>query len=291
MKKTILFLLFMAAQTVLFAQEFYPEGTKWTEIRLDTLRYDSWYSRVGGEWVPNFETIEYYVQGKYPYKDWIYKKVYTSGPEWTDSLTLMLCEGSDHGEEKCVFATLPPIIYGDGSSEVLFPCNAYQFDWSVGKMLVFRDLLSYMVTYIYPPDAFDFGVIEEIKEGYFGGVHPLNYADVNGVRIIQGIGVTTWNDGECLFGPVGLYREAMVYGNDSEECHYRSMLVHFERNGEVLYDVWPEKSITDGVYSTCKETTPIDNTLFDLQGRRLPSGQALHSRHGVFIRDGKKILR
>ena len=29
------------------------------------------------------------------------------------------------------------------------------------------------------------------------------------------------------------------------ERHYRSMLVHFERNGEVLNDVWPEKGGTD----------------------------------------------
>ncbi len=36
---------------------------------------------------------------------------------------------------------------------------------------------------------------------------------------------------------------------------------------------------------------PASSPLFDLQGRRLPSGQALPSRHGVFIRDGKKILR
>ena len=47
------------------AQEYYPEGTKWTEIRLDTLKYDSWYSKEGDEWLPNFETIEYYVKGEY----------------------------------------------------------------------------------------------------------------------------------------------------------------------------------------------------------------------------------
>ena len=45
--------------------KYFPEGTKWTEIRLDTLKYDSWYSKVGDEWVPNFETIEYYVKGEY----------------------------------------------------------------------------------------------------------------------------------------------------------------------------------------------------------------------------------
>ena len=63
MKKSILLLLFMAVQTSLLAQRYFPEGTTWMEIRLDTEKYDSWYSQVGDEWVPNFETIVYSVQG------------------------------------------------------------------------------------------------------------------------------------------------------------------------------------------------------------------------------------
>ena len=60
-----------------------------------------------------------------------------------------------------------------------------------------------------------YGIIDEIKEGYFGGVRPLKYVDLDGKapecgkydnpqkintqggRIIQGIGITEWNDGEC----------------------------------------------------------------------------------------------
>ena len=56
--RKFLFLLFaIAAQTTLLSQEqeYYPEGTKWTEIRLDTMKYDSWYSKVGDEWVQNIE--------------------------------------------------------------------------------------------------------------------------------------------------------------------------------------------------------------------------------------------
>ena len=64
MNKSIMFLLLLTVQTVLWAQEYFPEGTKWTEIRLDTLKYNSWYSKAGDEWMPNFETIEYYVQGE-----------------------------------------------------------------------------------------------------------------------------------------------------------------------------------------------------------------------------------
>ena len=290
----------LASAQAVSTQEYYPEGTKWTEIRLDTLKYDSWYSKVGDEWVPNFETIEYYVQGEYTDWDWTYKRVYTNGPEWTDSLTLLILEGDEYGYNCVLVSVLIPNYYGDGKSYVPFPGEAYQFDWSVGKGLYFEDIESANLTSIFS-FHFYYGIINEIKEGYFGGLRPLKYVDLdgkapdsddeaiinletNGGRMIQGIGITEWNDGECLFGPVRPYN---VY----PERHYRSMLVHFERNGEVLYDVWPEKSITDGVYSTCKETTPIDNTLFDLQGRRLSSGQALPSRHGVFIRDGKKILR
>ena len=69
MRKIILLLLLLVVQTVLLAQEYYPEGTKWTEIRLDTQKYDSWYSKVGNEWVANYETIEYYVHGEYVNKE------------------------------------------------------------------------------------------------------------------------------------------------------------------------------------------------------------------------------
>ena len=34
-----------------------------------------------------------------------------------------------------------------------------------------------------------------------------------------------------------------------------------------------------------------DSGTFDLHGHRWPNSQALPSRHGAFIRDGKKILR
>ena len=232
------------------SDSYFPEGTKWTEIRLDTLKYDSWYSKVGDEWVPNFETIEYNVKGEYVEKVGderrIFKTVYTNGPEWADSLTLMLWEGIYGSNDKYVFATIPPIIEADGSSYVLWPAEAYHFDWNIGKMIKFKDIISSNATAIYPPNKFDFGKIGEIKEGEFGGARSLKYADVNGVRIIQGIGVTTWNDGECLFGPVKPYDALRFFGPSDPDIildrnEYRSMLVHFESNGEVLYDVWPEK--------------------------------------------------
>ncbi len=221
------------------AQTFhYPVGTKWTEIRLDTLKYDSWYSRVGDEWVPNFETVEYYVKGYYrsdPLQDEPFMSVFTDGPEWTDSLTLLLDE---HGN-----GVLASVLNNHPMAFTL----AYEFDWQVGDEPYYQELLGANLTAFPPVGLHKFGTIEEIKEGNFGGEKPLKYVDLDGVRIIQGIGVTTWNDGECLFGPVKPYEALSFFkqntGLESQSAtrHYRSMLVHFERNGEVLYDVWPEK--------------------------------------------------
>ena len=73
----------------------------------------------------------------------------------------------------------------------------------------------------------------------------MKYSDVNGLRFIQTVGLTTWNDGECIFGPIRPYEVfSFFYWNIypyPREQQYRSMLVHFERGGEVLYDVWPKK--------------------------------------------------
>jgi len=261
MKRTLLFIACVLAALTMLAEEYYPEGTKWTEIRLDTLKYDSWYSKVGDEWVPNFETIEYYVKGEYTteYGE-KYKCIYTNGPEWTDSLTLGIQEG---GNNVIVTAFVYDYdgVYGPSGWAPSGWAPTYQFDWSVGKGIYFKNLSMSNTTYLVQYECY-YGIIDEIKEGYFGGVRPLKYVDLDGKapecdkydnpqkvdtqggRIIQGIGITEWNDGECLFGPPDPYdlisMESMY--NEYSERHYRSMLVHFERNGEVLYDVWPESS-------------------------------------------------
>ena len=276
-------------------EEYFPEGTKWTEIRLDTLKYDSWYSKVGDEWVPNFETIEYYVKGEYidrysgDGKD-KFRCVYTNGPEWTDSLALMIQEEGDaeYVEQNSVMASVLAQLF-DGKSYLLSPGMAYQFDWSVGKDIHYMDILSSNLTgWFSNPQTF--GTIEEIKEGNFGGETPLKYVNLNGVRIIQSIGVTEWNDGECLFGPPNPYEALSMYEDYRAdlypERHYRSMLVHFERNGEVLYDVWPEKGTTSDIKSISKVKTPNVNTLYDLQGRKLQHAP----QKGIYIQNGQKVI-
>ena len=239
-------------------QEYFPEGTKWTEIRLDTLKYDSWYSKVGDEWVPNFETIEYYVKGKYSdgYGG-IYNCVYTNGPEWTDSLMLLIPSRGDFLEPNSVMVSV--LSYEPEGVYAFWPAEVYQFDWNVGKGIYYENILMANTTSAVRSQGY-YGIIHEIKEGYFGGVRPLKYVDLDGKapenkphsnikngstkggRIIQGIGITEWNDGECLFGPPDPYG---ALDGEYHGRHYRSMLVHFERNGEVLYNVWPEKETTD----------------------------------------------
>jgi hypothetical protein len=257
MKRTLLFIACLLASLAMSAQEYFPEGTKWTEIRLDTLKYDSWYSKVGNEWVPNFETIEYYVKGEYKTEyGKRFKCVYTNGPEWTDSLTVLLQEEGDAEYVKSNSVMVSVLYSYDGGYFPSWPGEAYQFDWSVGKGLYFQDILYSNTTSIGQRYNY-YGIIDEIKEGYFGGVRPLKYVDLDGKapadkpsyptyyndtkggRMIQGIGITEWNDGECLFGPPDPY---FASTGEMGKRHYRSMLVHFERNGEVLYDVWPETS-------------------------------------------------
>ena len=239
-------------------QEFFPEGTKWTEIRLDTLKYSSWYSKVGDEWVPNFETIEFnvgekYISRYYSQNNYVYHHyIYSNSPDWPDSPAFMIYEDKS---EDAANISVSPLPYG-GSGFI--PGEAYQFNWHVGKKLFCQETIGIddmplpdgdtsMPNVLYSDDEYpagtihEFGVIEEIKEGDFGGVRPLKYVDMNGIRIIHGIGVTEWNDGECLFGPVNLFESSFYFKGTPPERHYRSMLVHFERDGEVLYDVWPKK--------------------------------------------------
>ena len=152
-----------------------------------------------------------------------------------------------------------------------------------------------------------------MKEGDFGGVRPQKYVDLdgkapidsqkpgnrdtNGGRIIQGIGITEWNDGECLFGPPNPYNALRMLddgrGNMYPERHYRSMLVHFERNGEVIYDIWPKDGVVAGIRITSNVSTPIGNMIYDLQGRRLSNSKWSNGqmRKGVYIKDGRKVIR
>ena len=241
MKKLIFLLFVFVIQANLHAWRYFPEGTKWTEIRLDTLKYNSWYSKVGDEWVPNYETIEYRVHGEYideRFND-RYSCIYTTGQEWTDSLTLLIYWLRTPDDDWYGGITVAAF---DDDGQLSWPCcgQMYPLSWEVGAIMKSLDIIMAGITGFGDWMWNVYGTVEEIKEGDFGGIRPLKYSDVNGIRFIMGIGVATWNDGECIFGPLKPYDALPMH----EERHYRSMLVHFERDGEVLYDVWPEKEAT-----------------------------------------------
>ena len=195
----------------------------------------------------------------------------------------------------------------------LFYTPFYDFDWYEGKEIhwpqtweYYLDLYWYEVYWYKYRESFgrnesiSFGTIDKIREGDFGGIRPLAYVDLVAkldywpdhyydypVRMIQGIGVTTWNGPECIFGPhdVHLLRS---YPNLCEDSHHRSMLVHFERNGEVLYDAWPKpEDLTNEVkYVLAPEPENDTPFLFDLSGRRIQQKPA----KGIYIQNGKKVL-
>ena len=259
-------------------QRYFTQGVTWTEIRLDTLKYDDWYSKAGNNWVPNFETVKYSVVPDTNQTDvWcsnddysLRYKVKVDSPSETEIPPFVLYE--KHTDEDV------SIIVFDHASYA----QTYQFNWFVGKELSFQNIEPYQSSaYQY------YGTIGEIREDSFGGVSPLKYVDMNGIRIIQGIGVTQWNDGECIFGPISLYKYS-IYPQTPPERHYRSMLVHFERNGQVVYDVWPEKGAT-GIDAIADLPSKTRET-FDLQGRRI--GKAQEGVNIIRNADGttKKVL-
>ena len=157
MKKIIFLLFAFVMQTTLFAKSYFPEGTKWTEIRLDTLKYDEWYSKVEGKWVPNYEVIEYYVQGEYAEHRYqgqyensnhIYSCVYSSGPGWADSLTFFVNKGwseefIDWGGEVTV-----PVF--DIDNEPVLPGFLYPFTWDVGDVLTSLAIMESNTTGVWP---------------------------------------------------------------------------------------------------------------------------------------------
>ena len=59
-----------------YAQGYYAEGTHWTELRLDTLKYDSWFTEVNGDgavrYVPNYDITDFYIKGDTSHNDELY---------------------------------------------------------------------------------------------------------------------------------------------------------------------------------------------------------------------------
>ena len=288
---------------------YYPEGTTWTELVLDTLKYDSWFSKDGDRWVANFDTVTYCVKGQELYNQRIDNLVYVKKSDGLDSLIFHLqdyYEGGTNGNQ--LFVGTP--YQGD-----LFYTPFYDFDWYEGKEIhwpqtweYYLDLYWYEVYWYKYRESFgrnesiSFGTIDKIREGDFGGIRPLAYVDLVAkldywpdhyydypVRMIQGIGVTTWNGPECIFGPHDVHLLRSYPDSCEEDSHHRSMLVHFERNGEVLYDAWPKpEDLTNEVkYVLAPEPENETPILFDLSGRRLEQKPT----KGIYIQNGKVLVK
>lgn len=260
-----------------FEPTYFPEGTKWTEIRLDSSKHSSWFRKEDGKWEPNFERLDYYVEGETSDRSLRYTKVFCKREGMTDSLSYLI-QVMNHGLENEVHVTSPETFDSNRNS---FPVLTYDFDWKVGKTLEYQTPSVSQQNNEY--DVQQYGTIEEILERDFGGVHPLKYVDLGEHRIIKGIGLTSWEGSGCIFGPIKSHESS----RDSNSDSYRSILVHFERGGQVLYDEWPmPEGITE--VSEIKEIHKGSAPPFDLSGRRLNTSHPTH--RGVYIIDGKKVV-
>lgn len=283
------------------AQTFYPEGTKWTELHLNTQKYDSWFGSINGKYFPNYELVDYYVKGDTIVNNDSCRYVWQHKEGQPDSIAYIVCERNN------VVAVTKPYDAGnhvDGRPDFQYPADLYDFDWQLGKELRFEDMEESATT-CFPGHSYSFGTIRKIEKGNFGTDKVLEYLDIDefityttdihagvqksikeldgGIKLIRGIGVVSWNASSCIMAPpCPIGREengSPLYGS------YRSILVHFERDGEVLYDLWPNEK---GELVTCiqksEETKSASEYIYDLQGRKHRNAP----KDGIYIIGGKK---
>lgn len=292
------------------AQSYLNNRSRWTEIRLDTLLYDSWYSAVeteeGTAYVPNFEIVEYKINSEmqafeYEWGSYDLQDVIATTPDGHSRLVCYRCYSLDkEGVYQGTYDQFTHIAIRNQAEPfaVMEPAETYCWaDWNVGEDLYFIDLFTSQTTGF--PRTTPYGKIVEVGKDFFGGAKPLEYALLdNGRRIIKGIGVTTWNGKECIVGPAYVNECADWYVNDNilqdeakmdeiKNTHHRSMLVRFEHDGEVLYNMWPNAKgeIAQGVPQIAGAQKA--KGIYDLQGRKLTR----QSDKGLYIEDGKVMTR
>ena len=265
--------------------KYFPVGTKWTELSLDTTKYDSWYSMVAGEWVPNYEQVDYYVEKDTAVVFYDLERPTTKVNRYRegkpDPLSYILIEYEDfnprynRNEEKVCISIL------EEKGHYPFPVTLNYFGcWTKGLGLSSTRLRSSVgmekSTFI--------GTIQELGEDYFGGERKLTYAITDkGHMVIDGIGIIAWAGPECIFGPVEI---GEVLGTSYPgESPYCTVLTHFERDGEVLYDVWPKPGNENSIKGLKGASSPSlqKEGIYDLQGRRLMKAP----EKGLYIQDGQ----
>ena len=286
------------------AQNYFTEGTRWIELRLDTLKYDSWFTEVSQSnrkgYNPNYDMVEYYVQGDSTVdfgRGMTFRYVWLHKEGQPDSIRFVITQDVQSG---ILSVTNTYKEEYDGASHLCFqyPARLYDFDWQIGKTLDFDDVYGAACT-CFPVNLYTFGTIQEIEHGTFGTAQEMEYIDVDSIityyggtikerkqintKLIRGIGVTSWDANYCLFGPV--CPQGSLAEDPKEKGNHRSILVHFERDGDVLYDLWPtpEGGLASHIQSP-KASRADDTSVYDLQGRKVEGKPS----RGIYIIGGKK---
>ena len=287
-----------SAQEEMGALKFYVEGTRWTELRLDILKYSSWFTEnPDGTFSPNYEKTEYYVKGDtvmWSKKD-CYAKIWRRGGIRPDSLVYLFCEPQEGKWSIKLCSYYGRDGYMTNPSGPLGYCPTYFSNWEIGDFVKTNGLPSCMFTGGVTTKSM--GTIREIRQGTFGTDVPLTYMVLDdnvdvGMEacehiVIPGIGITSWYSRNCITGPCMAHaleevEEDQYIRND----HYRSILVHFERGGEVLYDLWPtpEGGLASHVQGMMAGSSRDGQAVYDLQGRKVEGKPS----RGIYVIDGKK---
>lgn len=269
------------------SSDYYPQGTRWTELQLDTLLHHSWYTRTetegGTRLIPNFHVVEYRVGDDcfdstrdFPFQ---LKGIYARRDNGEESLVCYLALS-----DKAPFTNGMPVVRTTDAGTVS-PTLVYDFGndaWKTGESLSCKPAGEE------GGDGVEYGRIASIGEKTFGGEEAVSCADMtSGLRILRGIGVTQWKGAACILGPLGL-GEATAGTDQAETSHFKSILVRFERNGKMLYNVWPEDGGETSVQHPYENgATPDGGRWYDLQGRHVRE----NTQRGILIKDGRKVWR
>lgn len=267
------------------ALKFYGQGTRWIELRLDTTLYDSWYSLVetkdGQKYNPNFQTVEYYIGDdcldstcEYPF---LLRGIYSRKDGQHDSLVCYLAV-SDKEPYRSSLSVVnkhneriqPPLIVYD------FSDSGWLAGLSIGcKQIGEEDNI-----------LTNYGEILFVDEKKFGGSTAISFAELdNGMHVLKGIGFTQWPGAECILGPLGL--ECITSEDDNlGSNHFKSILVYFEHNGEILYNVWPYSGGESAVHSSSYRANISGDVLYNLQGIPLRNNRV----HGITVSKNHKFL-
>ena len=287
-----------SAQEEMGALKFYVEGTRWTELRLDMLKYSSWFTEnPDGTFSPNYEKTEYYVKGDtvmWSKKD-CYAKIWRRGGIRPDSLVYLFCEPQEGKWSIMLCSYYGRDGYMTNPSGLLGPCPTYFSNWGIGDFVRTNGLPSYLFTGGVTTKSM--GTIREIRQGTFGTDVPLTYMVLDdnvdvGMEacehiVIPGIGITSWYSRNCISGPcMALAVEEVEEDQYIRNDHYRSILVHFERGGETIYDLWPtpDGGMASHVQGVKAGSSPDNQAVYDLQGRKVEGKPS----HGIYVIGGKK---